>query len=173
MPPRGGHLVRVMLPVRGRADLQPFEVPEEVALQMRPELVRPPPRTTNYTGPPYADEIRESKGNQNPLNAVLAGAPEVIVGTLARAWPLIGWGVNPGDLALGGGVNVVFARIYALEQGSRYLVQSFPIPGGTPIGQLNSLAGVRCELAIFVPGTIGAASVTGLRGTIWGSTLHE
>jgi hypothetical protein len=162
-----------LVPQRARERMVTLEMPEAMALALRPELARGrlPTRPTNYASPIYSGESREEKFS-GVMSAIAKGST-VILASLQRPWPLVGFGIDPGDLPFGG-ANTLTGQLFALVKGQRYLIASLVLPGGgAPIGISTQFAGAQCELAVLVPLAIGPAAVTGIRGTLWGSSMTE
>lgn len=162
----------VMLPERGnQVALVPVDLPPEIARQLRPELVPAAEDTTggrtNYQDPPNAGEWREEKyfAFSGPVSTTL---PPITVLTLARAWPMVGFGVNPGDYA--GGVGESFqALLFALVKGQRVLIDAFAVSANTGVAQGNVLQmGCAAELVLAITTT---SPVNNIQCSLWGATF--
>lgn len=131
-----------------------------------------PEVATNYGPVPYIGEEREEKSNR-VKGPIAKGAPRIVVATLARAWPLVGFGGTCGDLPAGGAGDVIGIQLWAIVQRCRVLVATVSVPGGAgeiAIGQ-SLLVGARCEVTVTVPATITPAAVRNIDASIWGSTF--
>jgi hypothetical protein len=172
VPRRWLRPIVVPLPGRG-ARLRDVTMPAVRAFQLRPELDLEdmPTRVTNATDPPYTGEVREEKSSRTQ-GPITPGDPERILCTLQRAWPIVGCGINPGDLPPGGAPDLLSLNLYALVRGDRILIAQTNISGGFSRGLINELAGAIVELAVAVPTTV-ALPVTGIRGSLWGQTLKR
>lgn len=158
--------------------VQPVEadLPPELAEQLDPSIV-PTPRQgsgtrTNYNDPPYSDEWREEKSFVQS-GAMLASTTLLNVLRLQRAWPLVGFGVFPGNLPAGAG-NEIDAFLFALVKGRRVAIATQTIGVGTiveAVGQAVQM-GAPAELAIFVKLALPGTTISGIVCSLWGSPFR-
>jgi hypothetical protein len=156
MPPR----VRVVAP-------QPtIVVPEEVGRALLPELDRdniPTRRTMAGDSPPFAGELREAQFSYMRRGFPLAIGASFTAATLRRAWPLVGFTVNPGNAEAPG----LVASLRVLGRGISGTIATVVVPPGLVTSFVGFLVGARCELVITNPDP-GGGTATGVGGEIWG-----
>jgi hypothetical protein len=157
----------------GQERLVTVEVPESLALQLRPELSEVSEGRTNYQDPPFTGEAREEKFGDSGRNGIVVPSLPTILCTLSRAWPLIGFAVNPGNLTGGGGVNVLAALLFVLLKGQRALVSTTLISGGLgAVAVPPILIGAKCELAVEPNAAATPNPLVGVTATLWGSNVR-
>lgn len=168
--------------MRGRSiaivslDDLPPELRSELDPTSGPPVIGDTPRT-NYNDPPYSGEWREEKDYiqsgtiQLPGGVTTTGVITVV--RLQRAWPLVGFGVFPGTLPIGGG-NTLSVFLFALVKGQRVAIAAQTVTGtavGEAVGQVVQ-AGAPCEVGFIITLAAPGGSVSGIKVNLWGSLFR-
>jgi hypothetical protein len=143
---------------------QLVSVPEGVANALRPESRRDRIPTRTELGPdavPFAGELYEQVNTSSPGVTVPAGAT-VVLCTLRRVWPLVGFAVNPGN---GAGTLTASLRVHVRGMLANVAGSPLAIPAGAPLASLALFIGARAELIVVNSG--GAPSLN-VQGTLYG-----
>lgn len=140
-------------------------VPTGVANALRPETRRDTIPTRTELGPdavPFGGEQYEAVATSGKGLSIGAGQT-VVLATLRRAWPLVGFAVYPGDKA---GTLVASLRVIVRGMNSAVVAGSaLAIPNAlNPTASLAFFVAARAELVVTNTG----AAATLVRGTIYG-----
>lgn len=163
---RGGNAGRFVGPGLS-SDRTPtvMAVPDAVGHALRSETRRDRIPTHVQRGPgevPFSGELYEQVSSNGALT-IPAGATVVVAGLL-RAWPLVGFAVNPGDgAALTASLRITVRGVQSAVVSGSPLV----IPAGTPTASQALFVAARPELVIHNAGGVDAHRV---RATIYGMT---
>ena len=137
-------------------------VPEDVANALASETRRNtiPTRTGLGVASPFSGELYEQAATTGFLK--VPGGATIVLATLRRAWPLVGFAVNPGD---GAGTLTAFLRVYVDSiQSAVVNGTALAIPAGPPLASQAFFIAARAELVVHNTG----AAATRVRGTVYG-----
>jgi hypothetical protein len=149
--------------VRVVAEQPTIVVPERVGRALLPELDRAdiPTRTTRNSETIFAGEMREAQFSYMRRGRTLAPGDSFTAATLGRAWPLVGFTVDPGDAD-----SPLVATLRVLGRGISGTLATVNVPIGIVSSFVGFLVGARCELVISNPSDGDDAHRVG--GEIWG-----
>jgi hypothetical protein len=143
------------------ARVQLVRVPEDVANALASETRRDtiPERVQMGAGVPFSGELLEQAYSNGGLT-VLAGAT-VVLASMRRAWPLIGYAVDPGT----GAALTAFLRVLVRGINSAGVAgTALAIPAGAPLASPAFFIAARAELVVINAG----ADALRVRGTVYG-----
>jgi hypothetical protein len=142
------------------------EVPNAFAHALRSETERKAIPIRTELGPgavPFSGELYEQVSSNGALT-IPKGKTIVLCG-LRRAWPLIGFAIDPGN---GGSLTAALRVTVRGVQSAVVAGSALVIPAGTPTASPAVFVAARTELIITNASVV--ADALNVRGTIYGMT---